>query len=153
MAKGRTVKFEFDVFKATGEALPEDGDKESVLEGAAEFLLESVLSSVGNQRSPVAGYGAFPKLSKAYAKRKKAEGAPPVPDLVLSGEMLDSMQTYTRGNKIGIKLTGQQGAKADGHCNLSGDSTLPLRRFIPGEGEQFKADILDGIRRIIRSGG
>lgn len=153
MARGRTVRFEFDPFQATGEPLPEGADKNEVLEAASEYLLEQVLGYVGNKTSPVAGHGSFPGLSKEYAARKKAQGLPPVPDLVLSGEMLDAVTTYAKGNRIGIEVTGDQGAKADGHCNHSGESELPLRRFIPDEGEQFKRPILDGIRRIIRSGG
>lgn len=153
MAKSRTVRFDFDPFEATGEDLPEGADEETVLESCAEFIQEQILSYVGDETSPVAGYGPFPALTKEYAKRKKALGHPPEPNLLLRGEMLDALQVDPKGSMVRIQITGQQGAKADGHCNQSGDSSLPLRRFIPNKGETFESEILDGVARIIRAGG
>lgn len=153
MARGRTCRFEFDPFKATGAELPDKSDKKDALEEAAKFLREQVLEHMGAQKSPVAGYGSFPKLSKEYAKRKRAAGHSPVPNLEFDGDLKDAIKVYPKGNRLVIEVTGAEGAKADGHCNLSGDSSLPLRRFIPGDGEQFKTPILQGIGRIIKTGG
>ena len=153
MARGRTVRFEFNPFEATGAELPEGADKADALEEAAQFLREEVLNYMGNENSPVAGHGAFPKLSKEYARRKREAGHPAVPNLEFDGDLKDAIQVYPKGNRLVIEVTGAEGAKADGHCNLSGDSSLPLRRFIPDDGEQFKRPILEGIARIIKSGG
>lgn len=150
MARNRTVRFSFNPFEETGITLPEGADKSDVLEAGAEFLLESVLEYMGNETSPVQGHGAFARLSKKYAEKKKADGHPPVPNLEYDGEMKDAIKSYVRGNKIVIEVTGKQGAKADGHCNHSGASDLPLRRFIPAEGETFKRPIMEGIARIIK---
>lgn len=149
----RTVSFEFDPFELTGEELPEGAKAKDVLEDVAQYVLEETLSHVGEEKSPVAGHGAFKKLSKAYASKKRADGHPPVPNLLFTGDMLDALKTKRRGNKVIIEISGKQGDKADGHNNHSGESELPLRRFIPTEDETFKPKILDGIRRIIKARG
>ena len=153
MARRRVCRFTFNPFDATGAELPEGADKSDTLEAASQFLLEEVLDHMSDQKSPVAGHGTFPKLSKDYAKRKRAAGGAPVPNLELFGDLKFAINVYPKGNRIVIEVAGDQGAKADGHCNLSGSSSLPLRRFIPDEGEQFKASILDGIASIIKNGG
>lgn len=145
------VKFEFNPFTTLDIDAPEGDAKREALERGAEYLREQVVRYMGNQNSPVAGHGAFKALSKDYAERKKAEGGTPVPNLELHGDLKDAIQTYVSGNKIGIKVTGKQGKVADGHCNLSGDSELPMRRFIPDEDEMWKSTIMAGIGRIIRS--
>lgn len=153
MSRGRTCRYVFNPFEETGAELPEGADKRDTLDEAAAFLREQVLSYMGDENSPVSGYGRFPSLSKEYAARKSAQGGSPVSNLELSGSMKDAIQVYSEGNRLVIEVTGAEGAKADGHCNLSGDSSLPLRRFIPDEGETFKRPILEGIARIIKSGG
>jgi hypothetical protein len=67
--------------------------------------------------------------------------------------MLEAIKTEVSGNTVTVKVTGKQGAKADGHCNHSGESRIPLRRFIPTAEETFKQPILNGIKKIIREGG
>lgn len=149
----REVRFEFDPFEELGEDLPDGADRREVLEACADYIRDSVLEYVGSQNSPVSGHGSFPSLSKEYAKRKREAGHPPVPNLELSGEMLSSIRARVRGTSIVIDVAPSQADKADGHCNHSGDSDLPLRRFIPAADETFKKPIIDGIKRIIRSGG
>lgn len=146
------IKFEFNPFKQLGVELPEGADKRAVLEEAAEFVREKVLEYMGNQVSPVAGHGRFPALSKDYKERKVQLGGSPVPNLELFGDLKDAIQVYVTGNRIGVKITGKEAKKADGHCNHSGDSELPLRRFVPDEGETWKKAILDGAARIIERG-
>lgn len=147
----RTVKFEFDPFKELDINLPRGADKESILEEVADFTLASVLESIGNSRSPVASYGKFPALNPEYKKRKVAEGGQPVPNLELSGDLIAAMEVFPKGNRIVIRVKGKEGDKADGHNNHSGESQLPLRRFIPAEGEMFNQTIMRGIKEIIRS--
>jgi hypothetical protein len=150
----RTVSFEFDPFKETGVDLPEGADREEVLQEIADVILDETKSYMGNANSPVAGYGKFPKLSKGYKKYKIGQGGSGQPDLELFGDMKDSMEVSIRGSKVKIKITGKEGDKADGHCNFSGESSLPLRRFIPNaeDDETFKAPILAKIKKIIIDG-
>lgn len=153
MSRPRTVKYELDCRDLLKD-LPEGSDKTGVLEEAAQYMLEEVLGHVAEQTSPVRGHGKFQRLSKDYKKTKTDSGAQGVPDLVFDGDMLDALKTEVKGNKIVLKITGQQGAKADGHCNQSGDAPdwLPTRRFIPNPGESLKGNIVEGIKRIIRAG-
>lgn len=149
MAKG--VKFEFDPFELV-KADPLPSRKASAaLSDIADYVLESVLSDVADAKSPVAGYGAFPKLSKAYKSKKDSEGGTPIANLELSGDMLSALEVKKKGERLVLQIVGKEAAKADGHNNHSGDSELPLRRFIPTDTETFKRDILTGISRIIES--
>ncbi len=150
----KSVKYEFDPFELVkAEPLPR-GMKQYAMEDIADFVLESVLVNVGDQNSPVSGhYGGFRKLSKEYKKRKDSEGGTPVPNLELSGEMLSALEVKRKGATLVLQISGKEAGKADGHNNHSGDSDLPLRRFIPKEKDEetFKRDILSGIARIIES--
>lgn len=147
----KPVKFEFDPFLLV-EAEPLSRDvKKAALSDIADFVLESVLSNVGSQKSPVQGHGSFPKLSKSYKSIKDDEGGTPIPNLELTGAMLSALEVKRKGDTLVLQIAGREAAKADGHNNHSGDSTLPLRRFIPTETETFKRDILSGISRIIES--
>lgn len=153
MARNRVVRYTFNPFEATGAERPKGETKREALQEASEFLREAVIGYMDEQNSPVAGHGAFKKLSKDYAARKRKMGGSPVPDLELSGDLKDSIKVFATGNRITIEVTGDQGGKADGHCNHSGASKIPLRRFIPDSGETFKRPILDGIARIIKKSG
>ncbi len=103
---------------------------------------------MGEEKSPVSGK-AFEKLSDSYKKKKKAEGGTPKPNLEASGDMLDSLGYKVTSEGVKIGVFGKDAPKADGHNNLSGDSLLPERRFLPDEGEFFKKDIREGIESII----
>jgi hypothetical protein len=149
MSKG--VKYEFDPFElVNADPLPSRKSKEA-MDDIANYVLESVLSSVGDTKSPVAGHGSFPKLNKDYKKSKDAQGGSPIANLELTGSMLSALEVKKKGDTLILQITGKEADKADGHNNHSGDSTLPLRRFIPLESETFKKDILSGISRIIES--
>ena len=152
MGRNRIVRFTFDPFETTGTEIG-NGKKADVLDEACDYLREEVIRYMSEQKSPVAGHGSFPALSKEYAKVKKAAGHPAIPNLEFDGALKDAIKTYPKGNKLVIEVTGSEGAKADGHCNHSGDSDLPLRRFIPADGEKFKRPIIEGIARIIKAGG
>lgn len=145
----RTVKFEFFPFDEIMD-IP-DGDKPAALNQIKEYVHESILSHVAEQDSPVAGHGKFQKLSPDYRKEKVAQGGSPIPNLELEGKMLSAMKVKATDESIIVSISGKEGDKADGHNNHSGESTLPLRRFIPDEGETFKRDILNGVREILRS--
>lgn len=150
---GREVIFEFDPFEIAGEE-PNPKTKKEVLAEVRDYVVEQVLTHVAAQKSPVDGYGKFDPLSPEYKKRKIAEGHPGKADLLFSGDMLDALKGKARSSTVEIGIRGKQGEKADGHCNFSGDSELPLRRFIPNEddGDVWNAAITKGIKRIVRAG-
>lgn len=111
------------------------------------YLVNQILSTVAEGHSPVDG-SAFPKLSAKYAKDEK--GGDTTPNLLLTGDMLDSLnfKPVKEGISVGI-MSASQRPKADGHNNFSGKSKLPERRFIPGEDQDFYSEIQDGIGSII----
>jgi hypothetical protein len=91
----------------------------------------------------------FQPLSKEYKKKKQEEGLEGVPNLEESGDMLDSLDFKVTRDGIEIGIFGKDAPKADGHNNLSGDSILPERRFIPAIGEGFTTSIEKEVDRII----
>lgn len=115
-----------------------------------EFVVNEILRSVSEGKSPVSGRGQFKKLNKLYADEEK--GGDRNPNLELDGDMLDAL-TYkpVSGNNIEVGIfASSQVPKADGHNNFSGESKLPTRRFIPEEDESFKKNINQGINRILK---
>jgi hypothetical protein len=147
----RTVKFEFFPFEEASD-FPK-AERSSALKEIGEFLHYSVLTYVDKQNSPVSGHGAFKKLSPDYKKAKVAKGGEPVPNLELTTKMLTALKVKTTRDSVVLSISGKQGDKADGHNNHSGESSLPMRRFIPDDkdGETFKRDILSGVKRILKS--
>jgi hypothetical protein len=64
--------------------------------------------------------------------------------------MLGSLDYKTDGaDRLEIGVFGSDAPKADGHNNLSGDSNLPLRRFIPDEGDVYDSAIQDLVSEAI----
>jgi hypothetical protein len=121
--------------------------QESALEDAGQFVIESILDYVGQGKSPVAGQGAFRKLSAEYAEREK--GGDTLANLDLSGSMLDALEYRVIGDKIVIGIFDGDLAKRSYNHNV-GD-TLPKRQFIPddGNGDYLKAEIIRGIGSIL----
>ena len=114
--------------------------KKEVLDQIGELLVEQILEAVGDQKSPVTG-NAFRPLSIEYARRKKEEVGNTKANLDLFGDMLQSVDYRVRDDKIEIGVFGSEAPKADGHNNLSGESKIPTRRFIPAEGQTFTPEI------------
>lgn len=104
--------------------------------------------SVGESKSPLDG-SRFKALSKDYKKQKQADGAPGTPNLDLKGQMLAALEYRETSTGIEIGVFGSQAPKADGHNNFSGDSLIPERRFLPGEGESFRPGIEKQVDAII----
>lgn len=147
MAK-RQIKFDFDPLAGVGKKITPSEEKR-IVSRVKDYVLESVLSKVGEGISPVSGQGSFKRLNKEYAINQK--GGNRLPNLELMGDMLDSLKIIKIGDKLRLTVDESQQDKADGHNNFSGKSALPRRAFIPDEkkGETFKKDILEGIRTII----
>jgi len=122
---------------------------ESVKQEIGEFLVEQILASTAEAKSPVAGYGKFPALSKLYKTKKEEAGRSGVPNLDFDGDMLSALDYEITDEGLKIGVFGDQAPKADGHNNLSGESQLPLRRFLPDVGEGFKKEISAEIEAIL----
>lgn len=122
---------------------------DSVKEEIGEYLVEQILAATAESKSPVAGYGKFPSLSKEYKKFKEESGRSGVPNLDFEGDMLSALDYEITDDGLKIGVFGDQAPKADGHNNLSGASSLPLRRFLPDIGESFKKDIDAEIEAIL----
>jgi hypothetical protein len=63
--------------------------------------------------------------------------------------MLDNLGYRPTGSGVEIGVYGKDAPKADGHVNFSGKSQIPTRRFIPGEGQQFRPEIDREIQDIV----
>ena len=150
------VEYVFDPFELVGidPAKLKGGAKDEALDEIADFVLESVLTDVGNQKSPVTGR-EFKRLSKDYAEKKKAEGGTPVPNLEMEGDLMDSVRVKKRGRKLVLTVDGElEQLKADNHNKFSPESkatAVPARKFIPNaeEGESFRPDIRRGIKELL----
>lgn len=145
------VEFVFDPFELTGLKVPKESRAEA-LEQAREVLRDEIISSMDAATSPVSGYGKFPGLSSEYKKKKVKLGGSPTANLELDGDLKDSIKvTKSSGGRLKVTVSSSQQGKADGHCNFSGKSNLPLRRFIPNEddGETFKKSIIAEIASAI----
>jgi len=122
--------------------------RQEVLDQIGELLVEQILDYVGDQKSPVTG-SAFKPLSLEYAKRKKEEVGNTRANLDLFGDMLSAVDYKIREDKIEIGVFGSEAPKADGHNNISGDSKIPTRRFIPSQGQDFTAEIKGLIKETV----
>lgn len=123
-------------------------EKKEVLDMIGELLVEQILDYVTDQKSPVTGNG-FKPLSLEYSRRKKEEVGNTKANLDLSGDMLQALDYKIKEGKIEIGVYGSEAPKADGHNNLSGESKLPTRRFIPDKGQTFDSSIKDLIKETI----
>jgi len=146
--KGNEIFYEFDPFELTDTEKPSENLSDAV-EDIKNFVLDSVLDSVGEARSPVSGYGKFKGLNKDYKKIKGKQSSSVIANLELTGDMLDALEVVEVKDRLRIRIKGSESGKADGHNNHSGKSRLPTRRFIPGSGETFKRDIISGIKEIV----
>lgn len=123
--------------------------KTQVREDVGQFLIESILKSVSDGKSPIEGE-SWPKLSKKYKARKEAEGLPGVANMEESGDMLDSLMFKKSDDGVELGFFGAEAPKADGHNKFSGkENNTPQRRFLPGEGESFSEEIQTGAQKII----
>ena len=143
------VAYTFDPFKLAGKD-PPSGRLREARKRICELVLESVLDSVGKGSSPVSG-GAWKKsLSPEYKKKKSEFSSALFANMELHGDMLDALECVpVSGGKLELRIQGRQAAKADGHNNFSGQSSLPLREFIPKPDQTFKRQIISQIREVI----
>jgi len=123
--------------------------KKRIQEEVGSFLVEQTLASMGEKKSPVAGSPNFPPLSKNYKKRKLEEVGSSEANLEFDGVLKDELDFTPTKDGIEIGVYGERAGAADGHNNLSGKSRIPLRQFLPDEGQKYKAPIQREVERII----
>lgn len=124
----------------------------TLLNDIGEALVEQTLSYVADAKSPIDGLGKFKGLSKDYKKLKLEETGSGDANLDLTGSMISSIDYKVIGDKLEIGVYGQDAAKADGHNQFSNGtkSNLPLRRFLPAEGQEYTSQIKNIIDDTIR---
>ncbi len=130
------------------------GERVEAKNEIGEAVISAILDDLGGAVSPVTG-GRFRRLSKSYAAVKRDESSSVIPNMELSGDMLDSL-TFRRvegGIEIGF-FQAKQAEKAAGHNHFTGfpKSTLPVRKSIPDEAkkERFRPGIRDLVEGILR---
>lgn len=145
------VFYDFDPEEETGIRVPKSKRGEA-LEAVAEYVKESVLSTVGEGKTPVEGGSWKRSLSKAYKKKKGEVSSSNFANLELHGDLLDSLDVVKkRGSTLRLTVAESQMDKADGHNNFSGKSKLPERNFIPdaSRGQRLSPKIRRGIKSIL----
>lgn len=132
----------------TGLNLPE-AIKTKIKNDVGDFLVESVISSVGKSQSPVAGED-WPTLSIKYKKKKAEDGLPGKANMEYEGDMLDALEYRETKDGIELGFFGEEAWKADGHLKFSGkDNGVPQRRFLPAEDQEFVPKIQREVEKII----
>lgn len=123
--------------------------KQDIQDQVGQFLVEQTMISVSEEKSPVKGEGWKKTLSKEYAKIKQKEVGNKLANMEFTGETLGELTFEPTKEGIKIGVIGERAPAADGHNNLSGKSSLPRRRYIPDEGQEYKGPITKEIDRII----
>lgn len=120
-----------------------------VKDQVGQLIVEGILKTVGGAKSPVQGEN-FPKLSKDYKAFKLAHHGSGVPDLELTGDMLDSLTFKRTKDGVEVGFFNDEAWKADGHNKFSGkENNTPKRRFLPAKGQEFISSIQGEAERII----
>ena len=75
MAISKKVSYTFDPFELVGKSSKgiTSSKKKEILDEVSDFVVESILSRTARSESSVKGVWKFPKLSKQYLKKKRAE--------------------------------------------------------------------------------
>ena len=128
------------------EGIPQDMREDAKAE-VMDFLREQMLADLGEATSPVTGR-AFRKLSKDYAEYKAGESSSVIPNMELTGSMLDALGVLDKGgSKIEIGwFDPDEAVKAFNHT--VGD-TVPKRPLIPAPDDDFRPGIMKEIQAIL----
>lgn len=128
--------------------------KNEIKKEVGEMLIDLVLKQVSEQKS-ITTDNKFEELSEKYAK-EKSKVAQPVPNLELTGSMLDALEVkpYKFGIEYGIfKGESLNGLKAENHNKFtrrSKKTKLPQRQFIPRKTQRIHKSILDELKSEAR---
>lgn len=146
------IFYDFDPEEETGIVIPK-AKRGEALDAVADYVKESVLSTVGEGATPVQGGKWKRGLTKAYKKRKGDVSSSTFANMELNGDLLDSLDVERKGaKKLRLTVGEDQMEKADGHNNFSGKSKLPERNFIPDakRGQRLSPSIRRGIKSILQ---
>lgn len=126
-------------------------DKAQLKKQLGNYVVEQILEDTSKQISSVSGQRWKGLTNESYKKLKSKESSSTSANLELTGAMLDALQAKNRadGLEVGI-FRNAEAKKADGHCHTGvfGESRLPKRQFIPGEGENLRAGIIKEMKKI-----
>lgn len=153
MSKGDPY-YEFNPFKETGISVPKES-RAAALEECATYIKEKILANCGDGKTSVQGGLWKRKLSDGYAKIKKEESSSVFANLELHGDLLDSLDTFIKGqNKVVVAITDDsQLDKAEGNLLGSyGRTENPdnAREFMPHKrGQKLSEEIMEGVREIL----
>lgn len=112
------------------------------------YLLEQIKKDSERGISSESGKKWKTSLDPQYAKRKQSKGGAGKADLRLTGDMVSSLTAKNKRNGVETGVyKSKEADKADGHCNHSGKSKLPLRRFVPLV--RFRKGIRENVKKII----
>ena len=138
--------------KSYGQLWANVDNKTEAKEEIAEFVIDSILDSVGEGKSPVKGGRWKKSLSSEYLKVKKGFSSSGIANMELTGDMLDSLISKSKANSIEVGIFSKKEApKAFNHnTRQSKANPNPQRQFIPTEKEKFKRNIESGIKEILK---
>lgn len=127
--------------------------RQEIKEQVGDLLVDHILTSVAEAKTPIASGKYKSSLSPDYKKFKSSQGRGNTANLEFTGGMLGDLSFRTTGQGIEIGVFGKASAgKADGHNNFSGTSDLPPRQFLPKVGEFFGGNhIKTQVDEVIRS--
>lgn len=148
--------YKFNPIKDLGLDIPRDKQAEA-LDAAATYLKEIMLDYIADGKSPVSGFGKFPRYTKAYENIKSEQSSSSTVNLELSGEMLDALDVKVDGKKLVVDVFGDEEVrgKAEGNNLGTYGTNEPIkgkaRRFIPvsSEDETFKRDVLSKLKDVL----
>lgn len=153
MARQKFKPYRFDPIAELDVEIPRNARREA-REAVASFLQEELLSYIGEGRSPVSGGAWRKKLTPGYLKEKEKESGVDFANLELSGDLLDSLSVEVRGTEVVLDVGKDQYGKAEGHITGQyGDGKMKAdyrRQFLPQGNEEFKREIQNNIKRILR---
>ena len=144
-AEKSNLSTEIDLF--TGLELPKSL-KSRIVKEVGEYLIEQTNLALSQSKSPVSGE-TFPRLSHDYREMKQKEGLGGSPNLEFTGKLKDAISYRATDKGLAIGVFGKEAPKADGHNNFSGESSLPQRRFLPKEGQNYRKAIKDIVDTIV----
>jgi len=131
-------------------------EKDIIKNDVGEMLVDLILESCSEQRTPVSGGKWKANLSPEY-KKIKEKIAPGVPNLELTGKMLDALKfkKYRDGVEVGLfKDAGVTNLlKSQNHNKWNSTahkSKTPERQFIPRKDQKFKKEILTELKTLAK---
>lgn len=134
-------------------------NRNEIVKRVNEFVVDRILLDTANHRSSVSGqkWKGLDKKSPYYKEKQKKVGHTR-PNLELTGAMLDALKGVVKKDEENTGEIGvfgkAQAEKADGHCHTgkfgAGPSSLPIRQFIPGEGQSLRSGIMTKLVQLAK---